>query len=255
MGSTVYAYNSGRRSLSVTVAGEGSPTVFAPQPIQRTSIKRNLSDSKVQVELPMTLQPAPQFLAQTPTTQIWLEVFKSDGTYRFRGKIIDLEVHKIKKGMCRLNVAAMGSVIDSELPTEDYQPTCRHKLGSSLIVNGSEQKCGIDLSLHELTLAVGTVSISGFDFTHADIADEADPWYAGGQITNGDQAAYIIRHVGDTVTLMNPFVGTPAGNFILTPGCDKLLPTCQTNFGLDNSLQYGGATVFTPKKDVVLSGF
>lgn len=123
-----------------------------------------------------------------------------------------------------------------------YQVQCPHALYSYY--------CKVDRPTHVRT---GTIaSASGDTLTSAIFGAEDDGWFAGGTITISNEKKTIAKHVGATITLLDPFYSAGAGDlFSATAGCDHSLTTCDTKFS--NALNYGGCP-WIPSDDILTSG-
>lgn len=100
--------------------------------------------------------------------------------------------------------------------------------------------CGVNQDAFR-TDAIAAVS-AGVTLTAPQFAAHPDGWFNGGFIrwpAGGDvDTRFVLRHFGDTLTLMTPAqipIGTEVASF---PGCDRTLETCDEKF--DNAPNYGG---------------
>jgi hypothetical protein len=75
------------------------------------------------------------------------------------------------------------------------------------------------------------IDISGNDTSHGGgISALGSGYCTAGQVTkiaNGDRRAIVTAHVGNTITLMQPFEGLAVGEQVyVSAGCDGLKSTC-----------------------------
>jgi uncharacterized phage protein (TIGR02218 family) len=111
-----------------------------------------------------------------------------------------------------------------KVPRWLYQPQCNHML--------YDQFCGVDPAAYTVPGTIG--AIVGRTLTVPEAAAQADGWYNGGWVKDGETYVFIQQHVGDQLTLLS-FPGNGAlvvGDAVtITAGCDRLASTCAAKFG------------------------
>lgn len=126
-----------------------------------------------------------------------------------------------------------------------YGQSCNHVLG--------DQHCKINLAEFRQTSAIAT--ISGVTITSPQFGEKPDSWFTGGQIeTFAGSRRTVIRHIGDTITLLVAFSAdelAPGDVADAFAGCLHDFPTCIAKFG--NEDNYGG-TPFGPNTNIFSTG-
>lgn len=234
-----WRYNDGKRTETLAFLD------YAPQPISRTRWKRDLKDQSITLRVPLMLDPFNLFVTGNPATVLWGEILKTtSGTRIVAGKVVSVEsivadrIHEV-----RLMVSSRKLL--SDVPARKFAPGCQWDLGDA--------GCGVVLNdFRKVFAVVGTISDHGLTVTHPDIGDEADGYWTRGYLQNGSERAFILSHVGNVLTLLNPFVRLTNANFELYPGCDKSTATCEAKF---NQLSHFNGFPKVPRKNPVTEGF
>lgn len=241
-GVTEYRYTSAAYFIS------DSTGTWEPSPLTASSVQQTgeMAKNGLKVVLPRDNAVAQTFLGKVPETTTSLTVYRghdptdlSDFAVVWKGRVasveadgdqLTLDCEDIFTSMRRPGLRAR------------YQKGCRHALYS--------EQCGV----HDYDFAVSATIIgeSGFTVTVQGIGDSAgdsttaqlaDGYFNGGIIEAEDGAKrYILRHVGNTLTLLSPFdtldIDSVEQQVTLYPGCLHNTTDCNSKFNnLDN---YGG---------------
>ncbi len=221
-----WCYSSGRASVSYL------GYTFAPQPIRQTDYKRGSRDAEIEVEMPLTLEPAASFVLSNPARAIWLSTYQNGVTpvLKFSGKVVSASF-KRKKALATLKARAIGETGQTEVPLRRFSNLCPFNLGDS--------DCGADLEALKVTVPA-TAFDGDLTITHANIGAEDEGYFSYGFARQGDVVACVVNHSGNSVSLLVG-VGLKNGagdaDIDLYPGCDKLLATCD---GFGNKANFGG---------------
>lgn len=123
-----------------------------------------------------------------------------------------------------------------------FTRSCRHAL--------YQKGCGVDLS--SMIEQAQATSISGLVITVPDAATHPDGWYKGGFVKFENYFMFVLRHVGDQVSVRSvssEFKDAFLSGVVdvgIAPGCDLTLQTCADKFS--NSDNYGG-NPWMPRKN------
>lgn len=150
----------------------------------------------------------------------------SDYSVYWRGRIIS---HSSEGQTIELVCEDLYTTLETLGLRAMYQRTCRHVLYGT--------GCGLDIADWQ---TAGTIAgITGYTYTVAAAAGEADGYYKGGIITHNGNLGFIIRHVGNALTLSGPLEDAAVDDDVLiAPGCDLSVITCADKF--DNAINHGG---------------
>lgn len=123
-----------------------------------------------------------------------------------------------------------------------YQTQCPHKFGGYY--------CGANLAPFTET---GTIdAVDGTELQSTTFATEADGWFASGTIAIDGEVKTIIKHIGNTITILDPFYNLAAGaSFSVVAGCSHDIAICDSKFS--NELNYGGFP-WIPSDDDITKG-
>jgi len=239
-------YTSGGVPYSSILNGE----TWDPQPISNTEWDRALDIETFDIVMPASIAPASDFVSENPATVVWMDIYNTAGEIQCQGRVISVDFSKVRKKEAVLKVASMGSVLDADVPSRRFNPSCPFDLGDS--------NCGVTLSGYEKAVLRSSCSVSGRTISYTDAAGEASGYYSMGYVTQGDCRQYIMKHtkVGNTMTmyLLAAFavIDGSDDSFHFYPGCDKILATCGSKFNKEES--FGGFT-HVPYSNPVVNSF
>ena len=246
-GATVWNYTNQAENLTVDAVTYTASAISHSEVTQSNEMAKD----PLRLTLPRTHELAQRFLQYGPDKVTTLTLRRghttdADEDYivawkgriastRVTGSTFSIECESVFTSMRRPGLRAR------------YQRSCRHAL--------YQRGCRLDKE----DWAVAGFVESMPDATTVVVAAAAtqpDGWFVGGMLEMADEAArFITGHVGDTLTLVRPFVplsqavagagyGLNYGNLYggvpvnLYPGCDHAQSTCNTKFS--NGLNYGG---------------
>lgn len=242
VGETEYAYTN-----APYIIGDSVRT-WTPAAIGATSVKQtdDMSRNEVKITLPRTNALAQLFLGQSPELATSVTIYRgmkdlaednSDDQVYWKGRVVsavyeshgvELVCENIFTSMSRPGLRAR------------YQRSCRHSLYSTA--------CGV--SKNDFAYEVFIESLSGITAQLAASDSTGDsagiPNMAGGMVETAEgYYRYIIAHVNNTLTLMQPFPAEVLesadsnGIFVtLYPGCNHSPSDCKSVF--NNFENYGG---------------
>lgn len=172
----------------------------------------------------------------------------SNGTeIKFIGEIANTD--ELDRSHAKFTVAALTFRLDTQLPKRLIQPGCSNTLfdPQCTLVKGSFANPKTSAAGSTASLLIPTVAFS-----------QADGYFSLGQvaITSGQNSGLVATcklHLGGQLQLQVPLpLPFAVGDtFTAYPGCDKLLTTCQTKFGSDNSAHFEGET-FVPVPETAI---
>lgn len=161
---------------------------------------------------------------------------------RFVGRMDISELHMTS---CDLKVKSVAELLNVQLPRNLLMPSCLNTLFDSM--------CGLSQANYAVNGAVqGTLSpaLFGTNLT------QADGYFDGGTITftsgtNTGVTRTVKAYATGNVSLFLPLYFTPAvgDTFVIYPGCDHTLTTCQNKF--NNVARFRGFP-FIPVPETVL---
>jgi len=181
------------------------------------------------------------FSSRTFQTELTLYTLQPEDTFAitWKGKI-----KSVSKGPEDITVtlSPISSTADRPIIHRKYQVQCPHKLFGYY--------CGVNEAT--FTRAGTVLSSSGSTLQAAIFATEVDGWFKGGEVTIGSEIKTIIKHVGNTVTLLDGFSDASVSDPLsATAGCEHDTSTCNTKFS--NILNYGGCP-WIPSDDSIVTG-
>jgi uncharacterized phage protein (TIGR02218 family) len=225
MGSTVWRYTSADRRIYASVGGDGLQ-LYEPEPMERDESDYSQEDQSgtLQVLLSRFNPVAHLFMAQSPPQPVALTIYRlhyTDGAtaVTFIGKVSSV----VYEGpTAALRCSPLSAAMNRNIPRLLQQKHCNWALYGP--------GCGLNKESFKDT---GTVaSVSGFMVTADVFATRADGWFDTGWMELADGTRrYITAHVGNTVTLQDPFLSLPNGTaFSAFAGCLRTEAVCASKF-------------------------
>lgn len=151
----------------------------------------------------------------------------------FKGKLINATPQR--GGRINLNCISSIFFLQNKGLRPRVQRTCRHVLYHGL--------CRLNLA--DFQVADAATAIDGNTYTITNAGAQSDGWWAGGVLEYAGQFAFVIRHVGDQVTVRLPISSLNdeidldgSADVLLAPGCNRSAAHCENKFG--NLLNFGG---------------
>lgn len=198
---------------------------YTPAAIVRTPIDQNneAKSGALTISLPRSNDLATRFVSYIPSTPVSLVIYRGhDGdaevVTNFTGRVASARF----SDMCDLEVVPEQEVLRRRVPLTKFQKPCNH-----ILFDGG---CGVDKALFRVP---GTLSaLAGDTITASAYATKPDGWFTGGFAEAGQERRFIIRHVGNTLTLMNAFTSAvQVGTQVLAyAGCQRNESDCKDKF-------------------------
>jgi uncharacterized phage protein (TIGR02218 family) len=221
-GSSVWTWTSADRQLAIPAGS------FTPATIRRSRAEYSQEENteSIEVTVPRNNPVAALFIRLPPTNEVGLTIYRGprDDVDEFiaiwQGRVTSA---RFVGSEAILLCATVTQAMKREVPTLAYQRQC------PLVVYSAE--CGADPTTFRDVVTITTVS--GRTLTSNDFDLRADGWFDGGMIVGPDGTPrFVVSHVGDTVTLLSPFLDLdPLDVVDAYRGCDRTLPTCRDVFG------------------------
>lgn len=220
--------------------------VYTPLPISLGPIEQNAAEGPagVSIALPTRDPLSNEFKNYLPPEPIEIDVFirhraDPEGEYRtvFMGEVGSAQSGE--DGMTTLTCYPITHKLSRVVPWPVYCSNCNYAVYSV--------GCGVDKELFKAEAEVS--AISGDTVSAAAFAAEADHWFSSGYVVRvaTNEVRWILIHIGDTLTLVAPFVGLQSGEALIAyAGCDGLELTCRDKF---NNLPRHAGFPDTPKKN------
>jgi uncharacterized phage protein (TIGR02218 family) len=168
-------------------------------------------------------------------TQVYIYKFYAgitEPTLTWQGRLIRVEFNG-SNGVLKCDTTLSG--LDTEGLPETHQNLCNNYL--------YDGRCPVQAASFRQPITV--TLIDGNDVTVTGIT-QIDTWFRGGtfQAPNGDWR-FITEHIGDVLTLDNPFPAETLAaddNTDIYAGCDRLYNTCVVKFGAEtgDGAAFGG---------------
>lgn len=215
-----------------------SSETWSPAALLVRKYQRDLSETEFDIVAynPGAIQPLPYFIAGNPPSNVWVSIYEDRGAdaspfLAMVGKISRVEF-RLSNMIATITCLAASRPLLGEVPAPRYTPRC------SWILGGVE--CAVNLNGYMIGFPAnaGTWGVDGKTVSHANVALQPDGYFAGGEIRNGLERAYILAHEGDTLTLLNRFRSASDPQYEIRPGCDKTRAACLNKF--NNLARFGG---------------
>lgn len=224
----------GYRSVYYTSGAEDIVTLgnlYVATPIQRGEISFEFDKNELSVTMPASVWPASAFKLVNPYNVVHIIVKDSTGVTMFDGRI-QACTFKFDQGTARLVATSVQSILDTQVPVKVFSPACPFELYG--------KGCGLNSLAFRLTVPYSSTSVTTTTVSNALFAGQSDGYYEGGWIETVHERTAILKHVGDTLTIMHSLQITAddGDTFYVFPGCNKLLNTCSGKF--NNEARFGG---------------
>lgn len=233
-----WRYNDGR--LTRTVSG----VQFEPLTINRTEIDRSISDNTTKIIVPDSIPLAAMFLPSMVASPIYVDIHDyldsvSLGAIRLTGRVLG---HKfeVDRRELELDIIGISKMIRANIPNETFATHCQNDLG--------DDRCQVDLDDFKVSFPHTEATIDSLTVTHSQIGTKPDGHFSGGFVKIGSEFAYITKHVGTTIWLLNRLTFFTADMMEVFEGCPKSPTACDVRFG--NKVNFGGHE-FAPRENPV----
>jgi uncharacterized phage protein (TIGR02218 family) len=219
---------------------------YLPEVIKRTPTNQT-SEAKagtVRVTLPKENPVPQQFVAFSPTTPMFLVIYRghggdSDVVVNFTGRVTINRFGDFGE----LNCIPDSDFLKNNVPAVKFQSPCNHFL--------YDLGCTVDKTLFRVGGTIATISAAGDVVTVAAAASKPDNWFTAGYIEIGQQRRMILLHNGTSLTLLAPLFNVAVGVAVnLYAGCMRDYHTCVQKFANGkNFMGFQWVPVKNPFKD------
>lgn len=216
--------------------------------IKRSGFSIDTEYGKISMTVQTPIVPTLQtYIANQPVEKTEVTVHRAvygdltDYRVLFTG---DIQRVSFKGSVCQASCEMQSHILSQKIPNIIHQSYCNHQVFDS--------GCKLDDSLWRVESTISVISSD--QYTSGAFAEYDDGYFTGGQLLFGNDARYIINHIGEDVWLHVPFdsrvtVGTVA---YALPGCDGSPLTCKNKF--DNFNRWL-AFPYIPSSNPVMWGF
>lgn len=194
---------------------DGEP--YIPTAMSRTAVGRGgeQKSNAMKVTIPRDHAVAQLFKNFLPASPVTLVVYRNhegeaegETIVQFTGSVTSASFGED----CELNCAPEEQVLRQKIPWVRYQTPCNKIIYST--------PCGVDKEAFRIEATV--TAVDGDDVTAAEFDAQPDGWFDNGYLEWGEQKRMIIRHVGDTVTLIVAMEGLIVNEAVSAfPGCAR----------------------------------
>lgn len=205
--------------------------VYEVSAIKRAGVRSAAGESQsaMSVELPLDDPLVAKFIAYLPERQILLTVYRMHA--------FDTLAERVAVFIGTVN----SCTFDSEKAVLSCQPSTNATLRNvpwqscKSLCNWAlyQQGCGVVKSTFQQALPSGPSFVSGVTITDPLFSTYADGWFTNGyvEVESTREVRFIDSHEGDTITVITPFLNSPAGQPTkVYPGCDRTESTCRNKF-------------------------
>lgn len=222
VGATVYRLTSADED--VQSSADGSSQTYSKHPITRKNLRLSQESTSGEIDVTLDAEHALSvlFKYESPAAPVSATIYRlhhNDGQAQvlFTGRIIGAT---FEPGACLLKCAPLD--LRPAIPRLYFQKACNWALyGPGCTLDKADWK------------ESGTIlSFGGFGMRAAVFGAFASGYFEKGWVELADLTRrYIVKHVGDLVTLRSPFPTLSVGQAIdVYPGCDRLKETCRDKF-------------------------
>lgn len=220
MGASVFRYTSS--DASVSILGQ----TYTPEVIVRTATEFSQEDTagNVSISVPKGNAVAQMFVAFLPPEPVSITIYRKhradpEVIVLFIGKVVSINFEGPEATMV---CAPVRSLLNKKVPSVVFQSQCNWNLYGT--------GCGVLKASFKDSGVVGV--ISGVTVVATVFGTRPDGWFNNGwmELASTDRR-FIVRHIGNTVELMNKFVTLTVGQaFDAYPGCDRTEAVCASKF-------------------------
>jgi len=227
IGNDFYRYCTGRLGGilgSVTAMDEE----WTPADISLGKSDQTAESSRFELTVPFRLEVVQECKQFLPNFIVGVKVYrKQDAAWVLdnSGRIRMME-HDIDKQRTKISCNPQEGPEDGGFPTSFMGPHCNLEFGGT--------DCGVDVTDPEfsVTFNAADATYSGFNVTLAGFDAKPDGFFAGGKLTGGGESAYILGHVGDTITTLTKFRNRTATDARAIKHCARTKAACEDNGNL-----------------------
>jgi len=219
---------------SAAVEQISGSSIYEPIFISRNEINQSQEDhaGNIEVLVPRDNAIAALFVPYVPTVPIGLTIrrrHRLDGddetVIAFVGTVLSAR-YLSGESRWALTCGPISEAFRRTIPLALYQKQCNKALYSP--------ECGANQETFKRTATV--TGVDGFDVTSDDFISTENPdgWFNNGwaqKLQDPNDRRWIINHVGDRITLMNPFTSLDVNDVLeVFPGCQRTEEVCRVKF-------------------------
>lgn len=229
-GATTYRFTSGATEQ------EYLSEAYEPAVISRDQITQSQEDNagNIQVTVPRDSPVAVHFIPYIPSQPIALTIYRRhrlDGVLEtviaFVGKILSARYESAGSRWV-LTCGPITQALRKTIPAVLYQPQCNRALYSPA--------CGANKEAMKRTITVDAVDGDTVTSDDLDSTETPSGWFNNGwaqKLHDPNDKRWIINHVGNDLTLMNPFTDLNVNDVLeVFPGCQRTEEVCHFKFGV-----------------------
>ena len=237
-GASTWLFTSADRAITLPAG------TFEPDTISRGEQDHSQEDGAgtIEVVMPRTSPVAGLFIPYIPVLAVNLTVYRahrgeeSTSIALFVGRVSNCRFVGSEAIMLATPISQM---LKRRLPRVESQHQCNWTLYGP----------GCEVLLANFSDPILVTTVTGSTVVSGDFTGRPDGWYNGGWLERSDgDKRFVVDHVGNTVTLMNPFIDLASLETVTAvAGCDRLEPTCETKFSnLDNHFGFARIPFLNP---------
>lgn len=228
---------------------------YPPAPIKRDKWDRGLSQTDLSLTGPADIEPFSLYIGFNPSHPVDIEIRNVlTGDIEFVGTVFSAQFTP-KKSLVTFKIRDLFQRLRGDVPSRRFSPGCNWALYDDF--------CTVDRDLFKVSFPVSEAVISEDMFTiqHPNLSmlggitptpASPDNFFTSGFAENSLERVYIVKHEGDTITVISNFVRLAGITIEVFAGCNKLRNTCKDKF--DNEVNFGGWP-FVPGRNPVTDGF
>lgn len=230
------------RWTSSDVAQEFESETYVPAVISRSEISQSQEDhaGNIEITVPRDNELAALFIPYIPSTPIGITIHRrhrldgdEESVVAFVGKVLSVRFES-NPSTAVITCGPISEVFRRVIPIVLYQPQCNYAVFSP----------GCTLNAEDFKVTATVTLVSGENVSSDEFVSTS---FEDGHFNNGwmqkqsDPAdkRWIVNHIGDTVTLMNPFTDLAVTDVVeVFPGCQRTEAACLAYGNLDNHLGF-----------------
>lgn len=207
-----------------------SKTISRSEP----SMSSKVNESELTLTVARDLDLISRYRIVPPESNVFVRIFRyHEGDKQNISVIWQGRVQAVAwetKDRAKIKLKPMSGMMDDNGLRKQYQMTCNHMLYGD--------DCGLNSENYRTDATID--GISGRTYTISEASNEPDGYFDNGfAVVGGFAQKMITEHVGDQITLMNPFQDVAVGDQVkLYAGCNRKMNDCRNKF--DNLLNFGG---------------
>ena len=243
LGNQAWYYTSGEFDLV------GGVNPYYAKPIKRSDLTFDIKQTEVTLTIPGDLEPFHLLKYSAPLIPFKVQIIKYPSLVtHYIGNVVKA-LFDGNTNVAKITLGSTTTLENSTCPTRTFGSPCSYELFG--------EGCGLDSSVYQTNIDIGSITVSGTTLTASAIGAHGDGYYAGGYVeASTGETQYIMSQVGNTVTLMGGLATIiDVSSIIFYPGCDKSVTACETKFDNVAAINYYGGFPHIPGINPVTEGF